>query len=125
MPIRALVVDDSLQLRRSVVNALQSMVGCTCVEAGDGAEAVRQLQHGTFDVVLSDVNMPVLDGLKLVAYIRGEAAHAALPIVMMTTQSAEVDRRRALRLGANAYLVKPLSSQVVVDTVKRLLGVWP
>ncbi len=122
MGIRALVVDDSLQLRRSVMFALQKLEGCTCVEAADGAEGLRKLQEGDFDIVLTDINMPVLDGLKLVAHIRSDPARARLPIVMITTESAEADRNRALKLGANAYLVKPVQAQVVLDTVKRLLA---
>ncbi|MCU0697043.1 MAG: response regulator [Myxococcaceae bacterium] len=122
MTIRALVVDDSLQLRRSVMYALQKLPDVVCVEAGDGAEALRKLRGGPFDIVLSDINMPVLDGLKLVAHIRADPALAKLPIVMITTESAEADRERALKLGANAYLVKPVQAIEVLETVKSLLG---
>lgn len=116
------MVDDSLQLRRSVMYALQKLPDVLCVEAGDGAEALRKLRGGPFDIVLSDINMPVLDGLKLVAHIRADPSLAKLPIVMITTESAEADRERALKLGANAYLVKPVQAIEVVETVKSLLG---
>lgn len=122
MTIRALVVDDSLQLRRSVMYALQKVPNLVCVEAGDGAEALRKLRGSAFDIVLSDINMPVLDGLKLVAHIRQDPSLAKLPIVMITTESAEADRERAMSLGANAYLVKPVQASEVLDTVKSLLG---
>ena len=122
MTIRALVVDDSLQLRRSVMYALQKLPDVVCVEAGDGAEALRKLRGSTFDIVLSDINMPVLDGLKLVAHIRQDAALSKLPVIMITTESAEADRERAMNLGANAYLVKPVQASVVLETVKSLLG---
>jgi two-component system chemotaxis response regulator CheY len=122
MTIRALVVDDSLQLRRSVMYALQRLPDLVCVEAGDGAEALRKLRGSAFDIVLSDINMPVLDGLKLVAHIRQDPALAKLPVVMITTESAEADRERAMNLGANAYLVKPVQASEVLDTVKSLLG---
>lgn len=122
MTIRALVVDDSLQLRRSVMYALQKLPDLVCVEAGDGAEALRKLRGSKFDIVLSDINMPVLDGLKLVAHIRQDATLAKLPIVMITTESAEADRERAMSLGANAYLVKPVQAAEVLETVKSLLG---
>ena len=122
MTIRALVVDDSLQLRRSVMYALQKLPQLVCVEAGDGVEALRKLRGSTFDIVLSDINMPVLDGLKLVAHIRQDASLAKLPIVMITTESAEADRERAMALGANAYLVKPVQASEVLETVKSLLG---
>ncbi|MDP3236506.1 MAG: response regulator [Myxococcales bacterium] len=122
MTIRALVVDDSLQLRRSVMYALQKLPDVVCVEAGDGAEALRKLRGSPFDIVLSDINMPVLDGLKLVAHIRQDAALSKLPVIMITTESAEADRERAMNLGANAYLVKPVQASEVVETVKSLLG---
>lgn len=122
MTIRALVVDDSLQLRRSVMFALQKLPELVCVEAGDGAEALRKLRAGAFDIVLSDINMPVLDGLKLVAHVRKDPALAKLPIVMITTESAEADRERAMNLGANAYLVKPVQAHEVLETVRSLLG---
>jgi len=122
MTIRALVVDDSLQLRRSVMYALQKVPNLVCVEAQDGADALRKLRGGSFDIILSDINMPVLDGLKLVAHVRQDAVLSKLPIVMITTESAESDRARAMALGANAYLVKPVQAAEVVDTVKSLLG---
>ena len=122
MTIRALVVDDSLHLRRSVMYALQKLPDLVCVEAGDGAEALRKLRGSAFDIVLSDINMPVLDGLKLVAHIRQDPSLAKLPVVMITTESAEADRERAMTLGANAYLVKPVQASEVLETVKSLLG---
>jgi len=122
MTIRALVVDDSLQLRRSVMYALQKLPDVVCVEAGDGAEALRKLRGSAFDIVLSDINMPVLDGLKLVAHIRQDPALSKIPVVMITTESAEADRERAMNLGANAYLVKPVQASEVLETVKSLLG---
>jgi two-component system chemotaxis response regulator CheY len=122
MTIRALVVDDSLQLRRSIMYALQRLPDVVCVEAGDGAEALKKFQSSVFDIVLTDINMPVLDGLKLVAHIRGDPTKGAIPIVVVTTESAEEDRARAMKLGASAYLVKPVQANVVLETVKRLLA---
>jgi two-component system chemotaxis response regulator CheY len=122
MTIRALVVDDSLQLRRSVMFALQRLDDVVCVEAQDGAEALKKFQAGPFDIVLTDINMPVLDGLKLTSHIRQGAQNRTVPIVIITTEAALADRERALKLGANAYLVKPVKAQDVLDTVKSLLG---
>lgn len=122
MPIRALVVDDSLQLRRSVMYALQRIGDVVCVEAQDGAEALRKFRGGTFDIVLTDINMPILDGLKLTAHIRGDPANANLPIVIITTEGAAGDRERAMKLGASAYLLKPVRAQEVLDTVQQLLN---
>ncbi len=125
MTIRALVVDDSLQLRRSVMYALQRLGDVVCVEAQDGAEALKKFQGGRFDIVLTDINMPVLDGLKLTAHLRGDPANAELPIVIITTESAAEDRARAMKLGASAYLIKPVKAQEVLETVQQLLKLEP
>ena len=125
MTIRALVVDDSMQLRRSVMYALQRIGDIVCVEAQDGAEAIKKFQASHFDIVLTDINMPVLDGLKLTAHLRSDPANANLPIVIITTEAAEEDRERALKLGANAYLIKPVKAQEVLETVQTLLKLAP
>jgi two-component system chemotaxis response regulator CheY len=122
MGLRALVVDDSLPLRRSVMYALQRLGDVVCIEAGDGAEAIKKLSSGPYDVVLTDINMPLLDGLKLISHIRGEPKISSLPIVVITTEAAEADRERALKLGADAYLVKPVKAQDVLDAVTKLLN---
>jgi two-component system chemotaxis response regulator CheY len=125
MTIRALVVDDSLQLRRSVMYALQRLGDVICVEAQDGAEALKKFQGGKFDLVLTDINMPVLDGLKLTAHLRGDPANAELPIIIITTEAAAEDRERAMKLGASAYLIKPVKANEVLETVQRLLKLAP
>lgn len=122
MTIRALVVDDSMQLRRSVMYALQRIGDIVCVEAQDGAEAIKKFQSSKFDIVLTDINMPVLDGLKLIAHLRADPANNDLPLVVITTESAEEDRERALKLGASAYLIKPVKAQEVLETVQSLLN---
>ncbi len=122
MTIRALVVDDSVQLRHSVMYALQRIGDIVCIEANDGAEAIKKFRTGHFDIVLTDINMPVLDGLKLTAHLRSDPANRNMPIVIITTESAAVDRDRALKLGANAFLVKPVKAQDVLETVQELLN---
>jgi two-component system chemotaxis response regulator CheY len=120
-PTRALIVDDSKSMRRSLMFALQKIPGMVCVEARDGVDGMKKFGEGSFDVVLTDINMPVMDGLKLVNHIRSHPAHRELPIVVITTESAEEDRQRALALGASAYLIKPVRAGAVVETVKGLL----
>ncbi len=118
----ALVVDDSPAMRRQLSHALQRTLGIAAVEAADGAEAWRRLAEGRFDIVITDINMPVMDGLKLIALVRQAGGQRAVPIVVITTEGAEADRGRAMALGANAYLVKPVQSQQVADAVRRLLA---
>jgi len=117
----ALVVDDSTAMRRQLAVALRRVPGLQAIEAGDGAEAWRKLASGTFDILITDVNMPVLDGLKLISLVRAGGPHQRIPVVVVTTEGAEADRRRALSLGADDYLVKPVQANQVIDAVKKLL----
>jgi len=117
----ALVVDDSPAMRRQLAAALQRVPGLKTVEAADGAEAWRKLAAGTFDILLTDINMPTLDGLKLIALVRAGGPHQRIPIVVITTEGADADRRRAMSLGADGYLVKPVQANQVVESVKVLL----
>ncbi len=119
--LHALVVDDSAAMRKQLAHALQRVVGMDTAEAGDGAEAWRKLSSGAFDILLTDINMPLLDGLKLVALVRSGGPHQRIPIVVITTESAEADRKRAMSLGASAYLVKPVQAPQVVEAVRALL----
>ena len=119
--LHALVVDDSPAMRRNIVYALKRMGVFECEEAGDGAEALKKFAQGSYDLVLTDINMPLMDGLKLVAQIRGGAHRAKVPIVVITTEAGEEDRSRAMALGASAYLLKPVQARTVLDTVKGLL----
>jgi len=117
----ALVVDDSAAMRRHLAEALERL-GVSSAEAADGAEAWRKLASGSYDLIVTDINMPVLDGLKLIGLVRAGGPHQRTPVLVITTESAEADRRRATSLGANAYLVKPVQSQQVAAAIRTLLG---
>lgn len=119
--LRALVVDDSQAMRRSLLFALHRIAGLHCEEAGDGAEGLKKLAQQRYDLVLTDINMPLMDGLKLIHHIRQSTAHRTVPVVVITTEAAAEDRSRAMALGASAYLVKPVQAHTVLETVKSLL----
>jgi two-component system chemotaxis response regulator CheY len=119
--LHALVVDDSPSMRRQLSYALGRLPGMATSEAADGADAWRKLCSASFDIVLTDINMPLMDGLKLVSLVRQGGPHQRVPIIVITTEGAEADRRRAMTLGASAYLVKPVQAPQVVEAVKGLL----
>jgi two-component system chemotaxis response regulator CheY len=123
--LRALVVDDSQAMRRAIMFALQRMGLFALEEAQDGVEALKKFTHAPFDIVLTDINMPMMDGLKLISHIRNGPDNGQVPIVVITTESAEEDRQRAIALGASAYLVKPVQAKEVVETVRGLLQLPP
>ncbi len=124
--VTALVVEDSPTMRQLIVFALQRIRGMRVEEAANGVEALRKLAAPAwFDIILTDVNMPVMDGLKLVQRVRADSELRAVPIVIITTESGAADRERALALGASAYITKPIQAPQVIQTVRELLGLEP
>ncbi len=101
--------------------ALHRVRGLSVIEAADGVDALRKLTAGSFDIIITDINMPIMDGLKLVRRVRTDEALKHIPIVIITTEGAEEDRQRALALGANAYITKPIQAPQVIAKVKELL----
>ena len=119
----ALVVEDSPTMRQLIVFALRRLKAVKVTEADDGVDALKKLQSDTFDILITDINMPVMDGLKLVGMVRKDGNHKNIPIIIITTEGAQEDRERALALGANAYITKPIQAPAVIKTVKELLAV--
>jgi len=120
-PMRALVVEDSPTMRQLICFALKRIKGLEVVEADDGVDGLKKLAGGKFDILITDINMPVMDGLKLVSLVRRDEIHKTIPIVIITTEGAAEDRQRAMNLGANAYITKPIQAPQVISCVKGLL----
>jgi two-component system chemotaxis response regulator CheY len=118
---RILIVEDSPTMRQLLVFALKRLQSVELVEARDGMDGLRKVTSDHFDLALVDINMPVMDGLKLIHLIRDEESLKAMPIVVITTEGAEEDRARALALGADEYLTKPVQANRVLAVVKGLL----
>lgn len=119
--LQALVVEDSPMMRQLIVRALTRIKGLKITEAEDGVDGLRKLAAGKFDIILTDINMPIMDGLKLVKRVRSDARHSETPVVIITTEGAAEDKQRAISLGANAYITKPIQAPLVIATVKELL----
>lgn len=120
--MNALVVEDSPPMRRMIVFALSRIRELTVTEADDGVDALRRIASMRFDIIITDINMPILDGLKLVKRLRADDAYKDVPIIIITTEGAEEDRQRALALGANAYITKPIQAPQVIAMVRETLG---
>lgn len=110
-------------MRQLIVFALSRVKQLKVTEADDGLDGLKKLAAGRFDIILTDINMPIMDGLKLVKRVRTDPTHKDVPIVIITTESAEEDRQRALSLGANAYITKPIQAPQVIAKVRELLGI--
>ena len=118
---RILFVEDSPTMRQFLVFAIKRLRNVDITEASDGMDGLRKLSNDHFDLALIDINMPVMDGLKLVSMIRGDDALKDMPIVVVTTEGGKQDRERALALGANEYLTKPIQANQVLQVARGLL----
>ena len=121
--LSALIVEDSPTMRQLLVFALSRVRGLSVAEADDGLDALKKLASMAFDIIITDINMPIMDGLKLVKRVRSDERYADIPIIIITTEGGAEDRKRALALGANAYITKPIRAPQVIKTVKELLKI--
>src|SRR5215510_9526982 len=103
--------------------ALSRVKSLRVTEADDGVDALRKLASARYDIIVTDINMPIMDGLKLVKRVLSDPTHKDTPIVIITTEGSQEDRQRALQLGANAYITKPIQAPQVIATVKELLRI--
>ncbi|HET9932493.1 MAG TPA: response regulator [Polyangiaceae bacterium] len=114
---RILVVEDSPTMRAFIRAALEDQVSSagelSVVEASSGFDALRLLPRGPYALVITDINMPDINGLELVRFIRGSEQHQKTPILLISTQSSERDQQRGLALGADAYLPKPFTEELL------------
>ena len=120
---RILIVDDSPTMRQLIAFALKQLPNVEILEANDGVEALKKLSGERFDLIFTDINMPVMDGLKLVSLVRSDPALSAIPIAIISTEGAVEDRERALALGANDYITKPIQAARVFAVARELLGI--
>jgi two-component system, chemotaxis family, chemotaxis protein CheY len=116
-----LIVEDSPTMRQLISFALKRLRGVRVVEASDGVDALKKLSAEPIHLVFTDINMPIMDGLKLVSLIRGDANYQQIPVVIITTEGAQEDRERGLSLGANDYITKPIQTARILDVAKSLL----
>lgn len=116
-----LVIDDSASIRQMVAFTFQS-VGYRVIEAEDGIEGLAKANANDVDLILSDQNMPNMDGLTLVNALRDQPKHASTPILMLTTESSESLKMQGRAAGANGWLVKPFNPEKLLAVVKKFLA---
>ncbi len=121
--INILIVEDSPTMRQLISFALKRIRGVRIVEAGDGVDGLKKISAEKFDMIFTDINMPVMEGLKLISLVREDANQKGVPIVVITTEGAQEDRQRALALGANDYITKPIQPNRILDVAKQLLKI--
>lgn len=120
-----LVVDDSATIRQLLTLTLRKFNGggqLKIIEATDGREALEKVRMAHYDLVLTDIKMPNMDGLEFLNRVRNELENKTLPIVIISTKGEEEDVARGMALGATAYLTKPVSAPKLLETIGRILG---
>lgn len=119
---RILVADDSLATRTLIAAALADLKDIQVERASTGVEAIKLLSTTSIDLVLTDIHMPEINGLELVRFIKSDQRLRSIPVIVISTEAAEDDRRRALALGADDYLPKPFTAPQLRHMIKKLIG---
>jgi two-component system, chemotaxis family, chemotaxis protein CheY len=122
--VRALIVDDSSVMRKIVERSLRQagLESLVVFEAGSGIEGLEVLRSKKVDIILSDINMPSMDGLEFVRQLRLQQLAPDAPVVMITTESSEEHVKQAIRAGAKGYIRKPFTADQVKERVLSLLS---
>ena len=119
---KALIIDDSQAVRSLLGSFLETMHFQT-TEAGDGKEALQRLKtHGPFDLALVDIHMPEMNGIDFVQAVRADHAYKSLPLMMVTTESDKEQVSKAIQAGANEYVMKPFTKQMILEKL-AILGI--
>jgi CheY-like chemotaxis protein len=116
-----LVTDDSVIMRMFLVLNLKRMLKVNITEAVNGLDALAKIKSSKFDLLLTDMNMPEMNGAELVRWVR-TGLNSDMPIVVITTMGEVKDRERGMELGANGYLTKPVNQTELIKTVCKYLG---
>ncbi|NJD37840.1 MAG: response regulator [Geobacter sp.] len=116
-----LIVDDSAAMRSLLAATLEAVGDVTVIQANNGFEALRMLPREQVNLVLTDINMPDINGLELLSFIRNNPLYKELPVIVISTEGSQKDIEKGLALGATAYLVKPFKPEQLLELVKGLL----
>jgi len=119
--IKILAVDDSPTMRRIIINTLGRAGYTDVVEAEHGKDALAKMETEKIDFVITDWNMPEMDGLSFVTNMRNNANHAKIPVLMVTTRSVKEDIVEALKAGVNNYIVKPFTPDTLKSKIDEVL----
>jgi two-component system chemotaxis response regulator CheY len=119
---RVLVVDDSPTTRALIVAAIDEMDGFETIEAPSGFEALKRIPQQSLDLIVTDINMPDINGLEIVHFVKHHPEYRTIPMVIVSTEGSDEDVRRGLNLGAAAYVKKPFEAEHLRSTIRRLIG---
>jgi two-component system chemotaxis response regulator CheY len=116
-----LVVEDSKAIRSMIRVSLEEAGGFFAVEAGNGFEALKTLPTRRFDLIITDINMPDINGLELIGYVKSNPTYQDIPLIIVSTEKSEEDKKRGISLGASGYVVKPFRKEELMAMVTKVL----
>ena len=119
---RILITEDSPTMRSLLISAIEALEGYVIVEAASGFEALRLLPREKVDLIITDINMPDINGLELISYVKNNPHYRDIPLFIISTESSERDMEKGLALGADEYLTKPFNPLKLHELIKRYLG---
>ena len=119
----ALVVEDSAIMRGIIVSSLANLQDFRSVEVANGFEALKALPQESFDIILTDINMPDINGLELLSFLKNHPYYRSIPVVIISTEKSEADQKRGLELGADEYVTKPFEPGELEKIIRRLLKI--
>lgn len=117
-----LIVEDSATTRSMIRSILEDFDEIETVEAATGFEALKQLPAHKVDLVVTDINMPDINGLELINFMRGDERYEKIPIIIISTERSEEDKTRGVALGADAYITKPFSPEDLRGLVREIFA---
>ncbi len=118
---QVLIVDDSSMTRSIIRTAVEDIDDLETVEVATGFEALKLLPSTGIDLIITDINMPDINGLELINFIKKDPRFNSIPLVIISTEKSEEDKQRGLKIGADSYLTKPFTAEEVQDAIRALL----
>lgn len=117
-----LIVEDSATTRALIRAVIDELGEYETVEAGSGFEALKMLPQQEYDLIVTDINMPDINGLELINFVRNNPRYSHLPIIIVSTERSEEDKKRGMALGATTYVTKPFKSSELQEIIKKILA---
>ena len=118
-----LVVEDSATMRALIVSTVEGVDNVDVTETSSGFEALKILPHKKFDLILTDINMPDINGLELVKFVKTSSEYKDIPLIIISTEGSDRDRQRGVELGANEYVIKPFKPEHLQELISKYLKI--
>lgn len=118
-----LIVEDSVTTRALIRAIIEEMGEFSTTEAGSGFEALKLLPTAEFSLVITDVNMPDINGLELISFIKNNPRYSHIPLIIVSTERSDEDKKRGIALGATAYVTKPFKAQELQEVIKQAFNI--